>query len=63
MIEAHIYSNVSGIWTGRLFDHGIPIWNGKTWTASSRSELISLMKGSIALKHINFRDKLEPTDP
>lgn len=63
MIEAHICSNVSGIWTGRLFDESIPIWDGQTWTASSRSELISLMKRSIPLKHINFVDKLEPTDP
>ena len=63
MIIAELSENVSGIWCGRLRDSntGQPVGTG--WFASSRSELVAMIKWWTPLSHLQFRDRMNPLDP
>ena len=63
MIVAEISENVSGLWLGQLRESETGDRVGETWSAESRSALISEMRYWLPLSHLAFYDRMDPLDP
>lgn len=63
MSVAEIWSNASGLWFGRLVDPITGMPDFMIFTAMSRSSVIAKMRYGLPLTHMEFLDRLCPTDP
>lgn len=63
MNTAEIWTNISGLWFGRLVDPITGLRDTMIFIAMSRGGVIAEMRYRLPLSHLNFQDCFCPTDP